>query len=150
MALRTEHNEIGGMKVTVTTFPTREGLEVKARLIKLVAPSLFTAIQNVKSPTGAGKDVLDMDIDLGMIREAVNVLADRLDAKDFVKLVLDMMRYTFIDGKKVDEITLDAEFAGEYETLYKVLWMVIKVNRFFGNRSIGNLLPGQPIQKTQG
>lgn len=119
--------EIDGHTYTVSQFPARQGLEIKVSLLKLIGPGIAALVD--------GKQGVSSEA----MHRAVADLTSKLDAST-VSLIFRLLQFTRRDGKEITEASFDTDFAGEYESLYKVVFFVIDVNGFFGKGGIGNLL----------
>jgi len=144
MGIESKTTTIENRKIVVTTFPAREGLRVKTKLVKLAAPSIFSLMGAVDTSSAAAKDptkdsIGSRDVDMSVVGDSIQGLMDRLGEEEIIKLIFEMLRYTKLDGKDIDEELFDVEFAGEYVLLYKILQFVIEVNHFFGKTGIGAL-----------
>ena len=135
MGIQTVTKKIDDITVIISSFPAREGLQIQTRLVKLVAPSLCSLMDAVDSKDG--KVSLQTDINMSLIKGAIEELVKRLDEDEVLSLILALFRYVKVDGKELDETAFDLAFASSYFTLYKVIWEVILVNRFFGKDGIG-------------
>lgn len=122
MACQTQTREIDGRTFTVTQFPARQGLKMKARLVRLVGP------------------VLDALPSKAQVASDFSKIAQHINPDELVSFAVDMLAYTKMDKKELSEAVIDSEFAGEYVTLYKLLGFVIDANGFFGKGGIGSLL----------
>ncbi|MCK4522417.1 MAG: hypothetical protein KAU20_07630 [Nanoarchaeota archaeon] len=139
MAIETKDREIEGHKYMVTQFPARIGLGLKTRLSKLVIPVLIPLIGS----EGKGvtlSNITETDIDPSLISKAVEIIISQLDSVEIVDLVMKLMNGVRRDGVEITAEVFDTEFAGEYITLYKVLFFVIQTNNFFGKGGIGQLV----------
>lgn len=142
MAVKTRDTTIDGHTVKVTQHPGRRALRLKSRLVKLLAPSIGTIIQQ---KVEKGKNLLDQEVDMTKIGEAVIALADKLDPDDFENLILEILVSTRVDGKEINEAAFDDLFAGEMSLMYKVVFFALQTNfgDFFVSGGIGNLLAQQ-------
>jgi len=150
--LRTEKKVIDNDSVECTIFPGLHGLRLKGRLLKIVGPAVGKAFSGIK--TGTGKSVMDTDINLEVVGQAIEGLTESLDNENTINLILDLLTQTRINGESITKNTINLKFAGEYSKLYKVLLFVIEANRFFGKWSIGKLFerienPTIPITPTE-
>lgn len=139
MAIETQEKEIGGHKYTVTSFGGREGLKVKTKLVKYFGPS-FLSLATLGLQ---GKNKFsEADVSPELISKLFQDLADKLNEDEYLEFVLRLLKSTRYDNKEIDSELFDAIFAGEYGTLYKVLFFVLEVNykkSFFGESGIGKL-----------
>ncbi len=99
---------VNGNKYLITQFGGIQGL----RLGKSVAKILLPALSSVFSQEEA---------DTGRIMEAVAENLDKLDEDTIVELLSETHK-----NKQV--IDFDSEFAGNYYTLFLLLWEVIEFN----------------------
>lgn len=135
----TKDREIDGCKYTATQFPAREGLKVKAKLVKVIAPFLLPLLGGKSSTSLVNRNFSEVDIDPSLLSQAIEIIIRELHEDDIVIFVLRLLSCTRKDGKEITPELFDLEFAGEYATLYKVLSFIIEINNFFGKGGIGNL-----------
>ena len=122
--LETKDIEIGDMKFQLNPLKGFKAVKLDKKVISLCLPAL--------------KGVKDMDeqsIDIGMIISGITDALDGMTEGDFEKFVLDLLSTTIlqITGKPpmvIDSNTIDSEFQGESITLYKLLFEVMKYNKF--------------------
>lgn len=117
-ALRTETELINGRKVDVTVLPATVGARLMIRIVKLMGFAL----------AGGSVD--------GIAQQLVARSSTAFDPEDVLRLILDLLVQTRLDGKELTREVFDMEFAGEYGFLIKVLAFTIKANRFFDLRGI--------------
>jgi hypothetical protein len=142
MLIKPIEKEIDGLKVTASQFPGMRGLVIKARLAKLLAPGVaeLLAVFGGKMPDGKA-----LEMDAAALAPAFSALASKLEPTEFANLCRDLLATTTIvmDGK-VWQIQSDAEFdhvfTGRTETIYKVIFLVLQANDFFGLGGIGKAL----------
>lgn len=135
--METRERSIGGHSYRVTQFPGRMGLRLQVRLVKLLGPAVGTL--------AADGNVMDAQIDGGMIGKAVGLLADRLEEDAVEKLVVELLSGTRRDGGELGGAQIDLAFAGHYGELLQVLAFVIEVNYgdFLGALTTGPGAVGQ-------
>lgn len=138
MSVETKKREIDGHTYSVTTFPAREGLQKKAKLIRVIAPALREAFGDL--PDIKLGEVMSANVSPGALVQGIEALVQRLDESGIDSTIMGLLRYVKIDGKELSEDLFDLHFAGKYVTLYKVLLFVIEANNFFGSVGIGGLL----------
>lgn len=144
MAVQVVNKTIDGKKYTVTSFLAGEGLKIKSVLIKHLGPM---AISGVILGGSSGKKLSEMDIDPAMVGTLFDTLFNKLDPDEFAGFVLRLLACTSINNTQdvpipIDEQIFNTEFAGEYATLYKVLFFVLEVNykkSFLGWGGLGAL-----------
>lgn len=125
MACNTETVQIDGKEYIITQFPSRIGLSLEIRLLKLLGPALDKI--GVDDPTHSELNF--------------SLFAEKLDDQNVINILLEMLLYARIkkSPKDIVEITpevFDTEFAGEYVTLGKLVFEIVRVNRFFGKGDI--------------
>jgi hypothetical protein len=128
--ISTKEKTIDGRSVMVTQYPGRRSIEYKARLLKLVGPSLARTL--------AGAEGFSFEA----IVPALDAFIEILDPKTFVSFLLELFCSTRIDGKEITDQVFDDEFAGDMMFLYRVLWFTLEVNykSFFDKAGIGKIL----------
>lgn len=119
----THKREIDGTLWTVNQFSASEGLRLMTRLIKLCGSPIAKAMQAL--PTD--KSILDADVNLSLLAEAIDELTGRLDESEMLALIKRLVSCTQADGKDVDG-RFDLVFQGRYRTLFSVLLFVLEVN----------------------
>ena len=127
MACKEVKTEIDSVKYMTVQFPTRIGLALKTRLLRLMSPSIKDAFSKIENNA--------ISINIAAIFEG-------LEDDSASKLMLDLLAYTYREGKKIDEESFNLDFAGDYVHLYKVILWIIEANGFFGKGSIGDMLKG--------
>lgn len=134
--IETKEKYISGVKYTSTQFPARRALKLKTKLIKILAPSVFTGIGAASS-----QSILDVSLDSPLLGKAVEMLVNRLDEDTMVNLVMEMLSSTRREGKELSDTHFDMVYAGNFAELYKALYFVLEVNfgSFFQEMGIGNL-----------
>ena len=96
-------------------FGTTEGLGIWAKLIGIVGPGMAKAIG------GLGDGGVEPD----KLSEALTALLGKMEEKEVVTLIKRMCANVRRDGKAIN---FETEFAANYGTLVRVLWMVIRLN----------------------
>lgn len=137
MAVKTENSNIEGFDVSVTQMPARLAFMYKAKLVRAVGPSIGKLLTTESK--GTGKTQVKINADFS---GAFSTLADKLDPEHFFSLLLEGLRYTYVNGKNVGtEEEFDQVFTGKMELIYKVLFFSLKVNykSFFEKGGIGKL-----------
>jgi hypothetical protein len=137
--IESKEKEIDEMKITVSQFPARAGFKMQARLVKLFAPFVGEIIGGIK--TKKEQKLMESDVDLSKIPNAVKELFEHLDEDSAMQLVFDLLQLTKVNGQDVNEETFDLMFPGKYLTLYKIIGFVLEVNygSFFGKSGIGQV-----------
>ena len=139
MGIVAKDREIDEHKYTVTSFGAGEGVKIKALLMKYLGPSVFSML----ALGGNEKSFFETDIDPQIISTISDKLFNKLDENQYLNFILRLLATTRRDGKEITYELFNMEFAGEYGSLYKVLFFVLEVNykeSFFGKDGIGNLL----------
>lgn len=126
---------IEGAKYYVSQFPARRALKIKTRLIKLLAPSLFSTVSGANS-----KNILDAEINTDSIGKAVELLVNRLEENELENLIMELLCMTRRDGKEITPQLFDTIYAGNFYELYQALYFIIEVNygSFFQAIGIGS------------
>lgn len=126
MAIQTIEKEINGAVYSCTQLPARRAIKLKAKLIKLVGPTLA---QLFSDGEGAKSKVA-----------AVELLANALDESNFSDLIVEILAGVRKNGMELQPAIIDLEFAGDFATLYHVVWFALEVNfaSFFTLLGIGN------------
>lgn len=127
MKLKDFTEEIDGKRYKTIVFPSRQGLDLKTRVIKFIGP-LFNNPVNTQNA----------EVDL-------NNFISKISSSEVSNLIIELLSQTWYveditKGHVIDESFFDEHFAGEYFHLYKVVWFVIRSNGFFGKGNIGEML----------
>lgn len=140
MAIEKREKTINGNKYLVISFGGMEGVRIKALLMKHVGPALLS-LAAVAMASGK-KKILEMDLDPHMIADLFEGMLKTMDENEYVKFILRLLANTWKKDIQITEEIFDAEFAGDYGTLYQVLFFVLEVNykkSFFDSGGIGSL-----------
>lgn len=122
--LETKDIEIGDMKFQLNPLKGFKAVKLDKKVITLLSPILKGL-----------KGLDDKSIDIGKIVGGVTDGLDNMKEDEFEKFVIDLLSTTVlqITGKVpmvIDKNTIDDEFQGESLTLYKLLFEVMKYNKF--------------------
>lgn len=132
---------IDGFKVSTTKHSTVRGLQLRARLMRIVLPAISALTSKGVTSIGAVKDIdLDDEAGLDKLAPALERLAEKLDPEILPDLMCEILCNTSINVPVGEPPTLtrvelnapekiDAAFDGRHEfLLYKVLGHALKVN----------------------
>ena len=135
--IKTEEKKIDDMEVAVTQFPARFGFKMQARLLKVFGPVIGKMLGGADLKKGA-----DADVNLDKLSEAIELLFKSMDEDGAMKLIMDLLQSTRINGQEVNDSSFDSIFPGKYSTLFKIVGYVLEVNygSFFGESSIGKMV----------
>ena len=135
--IKTEEKKIDDMEVAVTQFPARFGFKMQARLLKVFGPVIGKMLGGADLKKGA-----DADVNLDKLSEAIELLFKSMDEDRAMKLIMDLLQSTRINGQEVNDGSFDSIFPGKYSTLFKIVGYVLEVNygSFFGESSIGKMV----------
>jgi hypothetical protein len=142
MAIQSLDKEINGSIYTVTQFPARRALKIKAKLIKIFGPifaQVFLSIDTKKADKDQKNDFII----------AIEMLSNTLDPNEFENLIVELLQSSRKSGMELTTAIIDLEFAGDMSSLYKLIWFVIEVNfaDFFALMGIGHLFEQHPESK---
>lgn len=72
--------------------------------------------------------------------KAIEILSAHLNENEFESLVCEILQCVRKDGIELVPAIIDMEFAGDFDSLYQVLWFVLEVNfaSFFSMLGIGS------------
>lgn len=127
MAIKSKDVTIDDVKFNITQYNAREGLKIKIKLLKMLAPVKDTVKKD------EGKQLLDSEVDFVAI---IGVLIENLDSDKTLDFILRMLRPVKVNGLDMFDELFDQTFAGNYSILYKLLMEIVEFNRFFGKGSI--------------
>lgn len=117
---------IGSTEYTFLRCGARDGLALRARLVKVVAPVLLA----IAGGKGDAK-LSEVEITPDTLANIGKALAAGLDSAEVVSVVEGLMHAVLIAGRP-GESAWDIHFAGNYADLDKVILEAIKHNGFFG------------------
>lgn len=128
MAIQTLQKNIQGSNYTCTQLPARRALKLKAKLIKIFGPMLAQFFTSDKKQNNDN-----------LVR-CIEMLSQHLDENIFDLLVVEILQGVRKDGVELQPAIIDLEFAGDFGTLYQVLWFALETNfaSFFQLVGIGN------------
>jgi len=138
MSIETREKSIDGLQISVTQFPGRRGFKVQTKLLKYFTP-LISAFGKAQGKEDAEDvSIIDREIDT----ESLMRFSESLDNDNALQFVFQLLEGTRIDGREINEAVFDEKFAGNFLTLYKILWFVVEVNfsSFFDEGGIGKIL----------
>jgi hypothetical protein len=140
--IKTRTETINGKIISVTQLPARRAIRLKARLLKLLAPTFGALFDSAPR----GRNILSTDIPPAAFGKALEKLAETLQPEEYESLILESLSGTKIDNSDISTQTFDIIFGGELLFLYKVVWFSVKVQfeDFFGEGGIGKLLQRIP------
>lgn len=135
--IETIEKEINGATYVVTQLPARRAIRLKAKLIKLFGPALAQMILQTSSE--------DESQNKNSLVSAIESLAASLDPVEFENLIVEILQGCRKNGKELLPQIIDLEFAGDMESLYKLLMFILEVNyaNFFSMLGIGNQFQDQ-------
>lgn len=134
---------IDGSNYTVTQFPARRAIRLKAKLIKLFGPVLAQVFLTTDTKTSDDQKKSDLI-------KAVELLACSIDENQFENLAIELLASTRKNGVELTGPNIDLEFAGDMAALYQVMWFVVEANfsNFFSMMGIGSLFSTPNQTKT--
>jgi len=138
--IETKEKNIEGDVYSVTQFPARMALRMKAKLIRLFGPVMTQVgilLLTKQDDEQQKKDLI----------KAVELLSCHINENEFEAIAVELLSFTRKNNAELKPALIDMEFAGNMAALYQVLWFVIEVNysNFFQMIGIGNQLPVQEI-----
>lgn len=122
MSEHTKKETIGDTEYTFLRLGAREGMALRAKLVKVIAPVLLGL--------GGGKAGLKAEISEESLGGVGKALAG-LESEEVVGIVEGLMKAVLIGGRP-GQAAWDAHFAARYSDLDRVLVEAIKHNGFFG------------------
>jgi len=102
--------EINGDNFLITQFPARKGIKLGKKVAKVVLPAI-----------GKMYGEEDKEVNLGDMFEVVAENLDELDDKTIEELLSE----TTVNKYTID---VDNYFAGNYGTLFQLLWEIVEFN----------------------
>lgn len=139
MSLKSFEKKIDGHSVKTIAFAGREGFKIKAKLFKLIGPSL-SSLGSI-APNRSG--ILNAEIKASTLGEMLSKLLEGIDEGDTLSFVFRLLAFTEVDGRPAwNETVFDEMFSGKFKLLYSILWFVLESNYgdFFGAGGIGSIL----------
>ena len=126
-------------------FTGLQGWNYQIRLGKILAPAIKEALSAL--PKGKLDKLLTGDIDPklfgGALDSFINALSDNDPRGEFISQLLENSHR---DGVKLNQLTINTVYSGNYLEMMKAVIAVISANGFFGLSNFGNL--GDLINKT--
>ena len=119
---------IDGEQYEFCQLPARQSLKLLTRLMRIVGPTLGTAVNGIASGGLDIESVLDADIDFSSI---VTALCDRLDENEVTAIVDELLSQVIHQGRGELSKVFDAHFSGRLPHLFKVLGRALQVE--YGN-----------------
>ena len=107
--------EVGGEEFRIQPFPAFKGLVYLKKLVKIVGPSLASAL-------GEDGEVKEGSLNLD---KAIELLVQNFDGDGVETLIKDLIKSVTKNGQPLN---FDIEFMADYGKLFKLLTEVIKVN----------------------
>ena len=129
--IETKTKVINGNEYMVRQYGARLGGRIKVRLAKLIGPALTSFFDQKSGLT-----------EPAAVEKAIGIFLDNLSVEEYDSLVMQMIpNYVWKNEKEITEKNFDMEFAGDYASLYKLLWFIIQVDYqdFLEMGGIGNL-----------
>ena len=128
---------IDGTTFVVAPFPPREGLRLKAHLVRTFGPAIAEIIGGIDG--SKIKSIGDMDIGNDSLVKGLNKLFEQLDEDSFDALIERLMRNVIANWKEGGkprsiafgtdyETAMGLVFTGKLFSIYPLLLFVLKVN----------------------
>jgi tail assembly chaperone len=127
--IETKTITINGNEFFCTQFPARKGLKIQFKLFKLIGPLFATA-------TAMQNDNIDLE-------SVTKGLMKSLNEDEFFNFIrYELMQDVRINGQEINDANFDMTFAGDYKSLYELIFFVIKTNygNFFSKVNISNMI----------
>lgn len=121
---------IDGIEFYFQPLPAFTALKLDKQIISLIAPALggLDSLDNLS---------LDTDINLKVITQGIGKALDSFDSEEYEKFILSLLSFTLHipgDGKNtpqpIDKQKFDQLFTGNLQTVYKLIFAVMKYNKF--------------------
>ena len=169
MARKSETHDIGPLRVTIGQLPPMRAWPLSTRVFAMLAPALDRiVIKSTKSTLAAlARAVQDGDfqavksnVDVTALAEAVEVAAMRMQGEDGSSMLREALACTSVvvlgdDGKprKIDlagdtpqaaDAAIDAAFAGQFWSLWRVFALSLRVNFWDFGDGAGSASPAAP------
>lgn len=128
--IQTKEVDINGKPFMITQFTAREGLKLQLRLIRQVGPivgSIATSLEELGKLTPMA---------------IARALSQKIEEDACYNLIMDLIATTKYKNRDLKPAEFDMVFAGDYKTLFELLYFIIDFNfgNFFGADGIGSLL----------
>ncbi len=149
-------------KITIDgmAFSLRPIKPLKALVLDKQVMALLVPILGGFKGGDSKKSVLDAQLDMGAIAEGITKALSSLNDSDTTKLVVDLFYgviYFDKSGKaiEIDATNIDSIFADDFSIIYKLMFEVMKHNKFspfklVGGGSLTNLISGLTDTKKAG
>jgi len=147
MPMKSIDVKIGENNFNITTFGFCKGIEIQAKLIKLVSPfgylfsgkSKDSKFSNDNDQEIKSFGILDQEITESAIHLFIEKICEKLDDK-LIDFLLELCSTTLVDNKTMTRQQIDIVFAGNYLSMYELIYEIIKVNNFLPEGTIGKIL----------
>ena len=121
--LEAKNIEIDKIQFQLNPLKGFKAIKLDKKVVSLLIP-LFKGLKD-----------LDSELDLGKSIDGIGSALDSMKEDEFEKFTIDLLSTTIIliDGKppmEIDKNVIDTEFQGNTITFYKLLFEVMKYNKF--------------------
>jgi len=125
--IETIEKKIDGLTFKIQQFPAMKGVRLEKRTMTILTP-LLGLFDDFKG--------LDSEVDLSKLANVFQDILVNLEEEFFITYVRDMVEYTFILNEKGvpsqlnSDNTFNSTFSAKSLVLYKLLFEIMKVNKF--------------------
>lgn len=132
--IKAQEVEIRGSKYTITQMTARKAIRMQAKLVKLLGPAFAELINGIREHGVEKADIA--------LPKTLMYLTSQLDDKTLEAIIIELTEGVRKSGIELTPAILDMEFAGELDTLYRLLFEIVKVNfsDFFAEGGIMQIL----------
>ena len=122
--------EIDGLEFNLQPLPPLKSIKLDKKILSLLVPALG-GLKNLS---------LNQEIDMETVAKGISESLQKLDDKEFEKLIVDLFSGSLFLNKNVEQGEAPTEeinlgninriFAGSHTTIYKLMFEVMKFNKF--------------------
>jgi hypothetical protein len=122
--------EIDGTQYQMLYLPVSKSIKVLTRLTKIVSDPMGKAVSAVKMDSGDGLTLLEREIDMALIGQAITALGDRLDESVVWNTILELLSTVEKSNESggFSKINPELDFQGKPGHLMKVVTKSIHIN----------------------
>jgi methionine aminopeptidase len=128
MGLREETRVIDSQEYTTTQFPALFGLRLKVALAKKLAPALSELLGGSGASVLQLGDLMNLDIGVDRMGSALAGFFAQVSEDEAEDLLLRVLQWTKRGDALLDRDTINANYGGDYGSLFRVVAWVLKVN----------------------
>jgi len=139
---------VDGLDFQITKLPAMEAMRMEKKLMTVLAP---VAMSFMNPDANGTKDMMESNIDFTKVAKVVSDVLSSLPDHEYEQIIISSLRgVVYLEtGKAPEEITLpvfNRIFVGQLLSVYKVMFEVMKFNKFCFFELVGGI--GSETKKT--